>query len=149
MPGNAGPRPCQEYGSAAVLTRDCLAGAGDAEAWLPGVPKVGAWQGLAQDELKQGGCLRDSGVGSASSAALLPEGVVVVGAGVAGLSAAAHLRARGVQVTLLEAGPRIGGRARTAYPAVLQREVLDLGAAWLHAAGSNPLVSLAADLRWR
>jgi monoamine oxidase len=70
-------------------------------------------------------------------------GVVVVGAGAAGLSAAAHLRALGVTVTLLEAGPCIGGRARTARPAALDGEVLDLGAAWLHAADSNPLVGLA------
>lgn len=69
----------------------------------------------------------------------------MVGAGVAGLSAAAHLRAQGVEVTLLEAGSCIGGRARTAHPAVLRGEVLDLGAAWLHAAGSNPLVSMAAS----
>ena len=73
----------------------------------------------------------------------LEDGVVVVGAGAAGLSAAAHLRARGVTVTLLEAGPCIGGRARTARPAALDGEVLDLGAAWLHAADNNPLVALA------
>ncbi len=73
----------------------------------------------------------------------LEDGVVVVGAGAAGLSAAAHLRAQGVTVTLLEAGPCIGGRARTARPAALDGEVLDLGAAWLHAADSNPLVGLA------
>ena len=70
-------------------------------------------------------------------------GVVVVGAGVAGLSAAAHLRAAGVDVTVLEAGPRIGGRARTVRPAVLGGAVLDLGAFWLHAARSNPLVAMA------
>ena len=70
-------------------------------------------------------------------------GVVVVGAGVAGLSAAAHLRAAGVDVTVLEAGPRIGGRARTVRPAVLGGAVLDLGASWLHAARSNPLVAMA------
>jgi len=74
---------------------------------------------------------------------LLNDGVVVVGAGVAGLSAAAHLRAAGVAVTVLEAGPRIGGRARTVRPAVLGGAVLDLGASWLHAAHSNPLVALA------
>lgn len=70
-------------------------------------------------------------------------GVVVVGAGVAGLSAAAHLRAAGVDVTVLEAAPRIGGRARTVRPAVLGGAVLDLGASWLHAAHANPLVALA------
>ena len=73
----------------------------------------------------------------------LEGGVVVVGAGAAGLSAAAHLRTQGVTVTLLEAGPCIGGRTRTARPAALDGEVLDLGAAWLHAADSNPLVGLA------
>ncbi len=73
----------------------------------------------------------------------LKDGVVVVGAGAAGLSAAAHLRAQGVTVTLLEAGPCIGGRARTVRPDALDGEVLDLGAAWLHAADSNPLVALA------
>lgn len=75
--------------------------------------------------------------------AALEGGVVVVGAGAAGLSAAAHLRAKGVDVTLLEAGPCIGGRARTVRPAALGGEVLDLGAAWLHAADSNPLAKLA------
>jgi len=75
--------------------------------------------------------------------ALLEGGVVVVGAGAAGLSAAAHLRAQGVAVTLLEAGPRIGGRAHTVRPAALGGEVLDLGASWLHAADCNPLVRLA------
>ncbi len=70
--------------------------------------------------------------------------MVVVGAGVAGLSAAAHLRAAGVRVTVLEAGSRIGGRAHTVRPAVLGGEVLDLGAAWLHAGHGNPLAAIAA-----
>ncbi len=75
---------------------------------------------------------------------LLGDGVVVVGAGVAGLSAAAYLRAAGVPITLLEAGSRIGGRAHTVRPAVLGGEVLDLGAAWLHAGHGNPLTGIAA-----
>jgi len=77
--------------------------------------------------------------------ALREGGVVVIGAGAAGLSAAAHLRARGVAVTLLEAGPRIGGRAHTVRPAALGGEVLDLGASWLHAADRNPLARLASS----
>lgn len=75
--------------------------------------------------------------------ALRDGGVVVVGAGVAGLSAARHLRQHGVPVTLLEASDRIGGRAFTLRPAVLRHAEFDHGASWLHAAERNPLVALA------
>ena len=37
--------------------------------------------------------------------------VIVVGGGLAGLAATVQLAARGVEVTLLEARPRLGGRA--------------------------------------
>lgn len=67
-------------------------------------------------------------------------GVAVVGAGVAGLAAARHLRAHGVSVTLIEALPRIGGRAVTAS---VGGTPFDLGATWLHDADRNPLVELA------
>lgn len=67
----------------------------------------------------------------------------MVGAGVAGLSAAAALRARGVPVTVLEASARIGGRAYTECPAALGGAAFDHGAHWLHAAHRNPLVELA------
>lgn len=67
-------------------------------------------------------------------------GVVVIGAGVAGLAAARRLRARGVPTTLIEAGPRLGGRAHTIG---LASGPFDLGATWLHDADRNPLVGLA------
>lgn len=70
----------------------------------------------------------------------------MVGAGVAGLSAAAALRERGVPVTVLEAAARIGGRAWTERPDALGRAPFDHGAHWLHAAHRNPLVDLAR--RW-
>ena len=67
---------------------------------------------------------------------------VVIGAGVAGLSAAAALRQRGIEVTLIEAAGRVGGRAHTTVPPLLE-VAFDHGAAWLHAAERNPLATLA------
>ncbi len=69
--------------------------------------------------------------------------VAIVGAGVAGLSAAAALRAAGRRPVLFEALPRIGGRAFTDHPAALGGAPFDLGASWLHAADRNPLAPLA------
>ena len=70
----------------------------------------------------------------------LSDGVIVVGAGVAGLAASRHLRQAGVAVTLVEAGSRIGGRAHTVP---FNGAPFDLGAGWLHASQRNPLVALA------
>lgn len=70
----------------------------------------------------------------------LAGGVVVVGAGVAGLSAAAALRRVGVPVTVLEAAERVGGRAHTV---TLGEAPFDRGASWLHAAERNPLAEVA------
>jgi monoamine oxidase len=69
--------------------------------------------------------------------------VIIVGAGLAGLSAAATLREQGCRCVVLEAGGRIGGRALTEYPAALGHATFDHGAGWLHAAGRNPLVPIA------
>ena len=69
--------------------------------------------------------------------------VVVVGAGVAGLAAAAALRAAGRRVVVLEAARRIGGRAWTTRPPALEGVPFDHGASWLHAAEHNPLVPIA------
>ncbi len=69
------------------------------------------------------------------------DGVVVIGAGVAGLAAARHLRGKGVAVTLIEALARTGGRAVTA---MVGSEPFDLGATWLHDAARNPLMAFAS-----
>ncbi len=69
--------------------------------------------------------------------------VVVIGAGVAGLSAATSLRQAGLRVLVLEASGRIGGRARTVNEPALGGIWFDHGAAWLHVAESNPLVPIA------
>src|ERR1700679_2829883 len=69
--------------------------------------------------------------------------VIVVGAGVAGLAAAAELRALGRACMVLEATGRIGGRAWTDTPAVLRHAPFDRGASWLHEAERNPLAEIA------
>jgi monoamine oxidase len=73
--------------------------------------------------------------------------VVIVGAGVAGLGAAAALRAAGRSAVVLEASGRIGGRAWTTYPAALGGVWFDMGAVWLHNAETNPLVDVARAAR--
>ena len=73
--------------------------------------------------------------------ALREDGVLVVGAGVAGLAAAKRLREHGIPVVVLEAARRIGGRAWTSLPPELGGAVFDHGASWLHAANRNPLAN--------
>ncbi len=66
--------------------------------------------------------------------------VVVIGAGVAGLSAAQALRKNGFDVTLLEAQDKVGGRLKTdrslGFP-------FDEGASWIHGQRRNPITNLA------
>lgn len=69
--------------------------------------------------------------------------VVIVGAGLAGLAAASCLSEAGVAFALLEAGTRVGGRAWTVRPPALGGAYFDMGAIWLHAAQTNPLVPIA------
>lgn len=69
--------------------------------------------------------------------------VLVIGAGLAGLSAGAALRARGRQCVILEASGRVGGRAWTTHPATLGNVWFDMGAVWFHDAEHNPLVPIA------
>src|SRR5580698_8838040 len=71
--------------------------------------------------------------------------VIVVGAGVAGLAAAAELRALGRACVVLEATGRIGGRAWTETPAALGHAPFDRGASWLHEAERNPLAGIARE----
>jgi monoamine oxidase len=69
--------------------------------------------------------------------------VVIVGAGAAGISALRRLGGSGLSSIVLEARPRIGGRAQT----VLARPDLpvDSGCGWLHSADVNPLAKLVVE----
>ena len=66
--------------------------------------------------------------------------VVVIGAGMAGLAAARQLADAGMDVTVLEARERIGGRMWTDTSLGMP---IDLGAAWIDGTKGNPLVALA------
>jgi monoamine oxidase len=71
--------------------------------------------------------------------------VAIIGAGVAGLGAAAVLRDAGTRAVVLEASARVGGRAWTEHPPALGGVWFDMGAVWLHNAEHNPLAPIARD----
>jgi monoamine oxidase len=77
---------------------------------------------------------------------MMPNGdvdVVIVGGGAAGIAAARRLHDASVRCLLVEARPRLGGRAWTVideagFP-------LDLGCGWLHSADRNPWRRIAEE----
>lgn len=74
-----------------------------------------------------------------------PRKAIVIGAGISGLAAAQRLRTAGLEVLVLEARDRIGGRLHTST--AWRGPAMDLGASWIHGAGpGNPVAVLAKQL---
>ena len=73
--------------------------------------------------------------------------VAIVGAGAAGIAAARELQRGGLEVRVIEARGRVGGRAHTVTTG--GGAAADLGAAWLHFATENPWTALARELGCR
>jgi monoamine oxidase len=66
--------------------------------------------------------------------------VIVVGAGLAGLSAALRLHESGVKVLVLEARDRLGGKT---WSRELAGGVVDMGAAWINDSNQSSMWALA------
>lgn len=66
--------------------------------------------------------------------------ILIIGTGIAGLSAASFLRETGVDCILLEARDRVGGRIHS-VPA--GERWFEAGASWIHGPKKNPLMALA------
>ena len=68
---------------------------------------------------------------------------VIVGGGAAGIAAARRLHNAGVGCLIVEARPRLGGRAWTIVDP--SGHPIDLGCGWLHSADRNPWVVIAEE----
>jgi len=66
--------------------------------------------------------------------------IIIVGAGISGLSAAYRLKKEGFDVLVLEASERIGGRINSADFGGIK---VDLGASWIHGINNNLLYEYA------
>ncbi len=69
--------------------------------------------------------------------------VIIVGAGMAGISAGRKLQDNGHHVTVLEGRDRLGGRMWTSR--VWEDVPVDLGASWIHGPIGNPLTRIADE----
>ena len=68
--------------------------------------------------------------------------IVIIGAGAAGVGAARRLHQAGLDVVIIEAATRVGGRAHTVQTGGM---ALDLGCGWLHSAERNPWTRIAEE----
>lgn len=74
--------------------------------------------------------------------------VIVVGAGIAGLSATRELQRLGRSVLILEANNRIGGRAYVGYIGD-DKVPIDYGGAWIHGISTNPLTGIVDSMGFK
>jgi monoamine oxidase len=81
---------------------------------------------------------------TAATSNTLTADVIVIGAGIAGLAAAAKIQSSGKRVIVLEAQRTIGGRIITDRTLSVP---LDLGASWIHGVNKNPINTLATTLK--
>ncbi len=84
----------------------------------------------------------DEGVDSGDGGDAERADVIVVGAGIAGLTAARDLVSAGRSVIVLEASSHVGGRVRTDRSLGV---AFDLGASWIHGVDGNPITELASQ----
>ncbi|MGE5158950.1 MAG: flavin monoamine oxidase family protein [Gemmatimonas sp.] len=70
--------------------------------------------------------------------------VAIIGAGAAGLGAAQALTDSGLDIVILEARDRVGGRGYTVQAA--PDVIFDIGCGWLHSADRNSFVAIAERL---
>ncbi|WP_265497975.1 flavin monoamine oxidase family protein [Providencia rustigianii] len=66
--------------------------------------------------------------------------IIVIGAGISGLSATNQLQSQGKKVIILEARDRLGGRIHTHE---IAGQFYDLGASWIHGINGNPISAIA------
>lgn len=68
--------------------------------------------------------------------------VIIIGAGISGLTAAKKLKQNGFTVIVLEAQEKVGGRLRTDRSLGI---AFDEGASWIHRPNGNPITNLASE----